>query len=295
MADSFVQAQWYHHGRRGYNGDGKIHGVVIHSMEAPEKGTTAESTAQFFANGSGGRPSSADKCIDSNSVVDCIKSDEQEAYHAPPASRWTKGYEHAGYARQTAADWHDPFSWAMLQLSAAELAKDAAHYGFPLVYLSQADLKAGKIDGVTMHNDVSQVWHQSQHWDPGPSFPMEEYLQMARNGAHTVEPPKATKTFKRGDHGAGVGFLQAMLNIVAKFRINSEGKAGGKILKINKADPGYGPSTEEAVREFQRFLVVMWKLNKDPNKSKTPPAVDGIAGPEVAKGLAFWVPLALKK
>lgn len=295
---AFVQAHWYHKGRRGHNGDGKIHGAVAHSMEAPEKGETAESTARFFANGSGGRPSSADWCFDSNSGVECVKP-EDEAYHAPPASHWTRGYEHAGYARQTAADWHDPFSWAMLQLSGAKLGEESRQFGFPLVYLDQDDLRAGKIDGVTMHNDVSQVFHQSQHWDPGPGFPMAEWLEIAKNGAHTVAPPKAKTVMKLGDHGAGVAFLADMENILAAagFAINRDGRPSKVQLPV-PSDPAkranffYDNHVRERTAEVQRFGVKMWELAGKKGKK---PTVDGIAGAETASLIAFWVPVALTK
>jgi hypothetical protein len=286
---AFKQAQWYHEGRRGYNGDGRIHGVVVHSMEAPEKGTTAEAVATYFANGSGGRPSSADWCFDSNSEVECVRATD-EAYHAPPASRWTRGYEHAGYARQTAQDWHDPFSWAMLRRSAVMLGKESQRFKFPIRYLSVADLKAGRIDGVTTHDAVSKAFGKSSHWDPGPGFPMTEWLKMARDGIHTVAPPPATSGLRRGDSGPAVGFLQAMLNIAAPVRINAYGKSGGQVLDINEANPEFGIKTEAAVMEFERFQQVMWMIA---GAKGTPPKVDGIADQQVASGLAFWIPIIL--
>ncbi|HSV33746.1 MAG TPA: hypothetical protein VLH87_06445 [Pyrinomonadaceae bacterium] len=44
--------------------------IVIHSMEAPEKGDTAEEIAKFFQNPP--KPASAHLCIDNNSIVQCV-------------------------------------------------------------------------------------------------------------------------------------------------------------------------------------------------------------------------------
>lgn len=287
---AFKQAHWYRRGRRGYNGDGKIHGVVAHSMEAPEKGTTAESVASYFANGSGGRPSSADWCFDSNSEVECVKPTD-EAYHAPPASRWTRGYEHAGYARQSAADWHDPFSWAMLQRSAKKLAEESKQFKFPLVYLDLKDLKAGHINGVTTHNDVSLCWKQSTHTDPGPGFPMEQWLEMAAKGAGFVTPPKPSATLQFGDSGPAVGFYQFGLNVLYKQRIPASGKGVGAQLIINEKNPMFGAITREATREFQRFCVVMWEMS---GKKGPKPEVTGVADPVTISRLGYWVNIVLK-
>src|SRR4051794_37904817 len=92
--------------------------LVIHDMEAPETGDTAENVAHYFANqpkGSSG--SSAHYCIDNNSVVQCVR-DHDVAWHAPGANHDGLGFEHAGYARQTAQEWNDAYSKSMLLLSA---------------------------------------------------------------------------------------------------------------------------------------------------------------------------------
>lgn len=287
---AFKQAHWYHRGRRGYNGDGRIHGVVVHDMEAPEKSTTAEAVASYFANGSGGRPSSADWCFDSDSEVECVKATD-EAYHAPPASRWTRGYEHAGYARQSSADWHDPFSWAMLQRSAKKLAEEAHRFQFPIRYLSIEDLKAGRIDGVTTHNNVSKAWGQSTHTDPGPGFPMDQWLEIARKGAAAVPPPKPANTFQFGDSGPGVGFLKFGLNVLYKQRIPASGVGVGAQLIINDKNPMYDAITREAVREIQRFFVVMWEMA---GRVGPKPEVTGIADPVTVSRIGYWVGIVLK-
>lgn len=285
----FVQAHFYRPGRTG-----RVRGWTIHSMESPEKGDTAESVARYFARADI-RPSSAHYNFDSNSVVQSVK-DTDTAYHAPGVSHCHIGAEHAGYARQTAADWRDPYSWSMLQLSAALLAKKAAEHGFPIVFLDVADLKAGRLDGVTTHWNVSKAFGKSSHWDPGEGYPIGAYLEMAKKGSHTVKPPEAATVMKLGDKGAGVAFLADMLNIMGKagFRINADGKKSSRQLAVptgKNARNGYvyDRYVREAVAEVQRFGAAMARMAGGPKVQ-----VDGVAGKQTAAIIAFWIPVALK-
>lgn len=282
----FVQAKFYHKGRRGVNGDGRIHGAVIHDMESGEGVGTAESTANYFATGVT-RPSSAEYCIDSNSIVQCVR-DGDEAYHAPPASRHTLGLEHAGMARQTPAQWRDPYSWAMLRRSAEFLAFKAGQYGFyiPDHFQTPAELlKVGYCNSVTTHNNVSVAWKESQHWDPGSGYPEHDYLAMARTGTHTVPPPPPDRTLRQGDSGPAVAFLQAMTNIlILAGYVKHDG------LAIT-TPAGFGPKTKSAVIAVQKFGNAMAKMAG--NKYRV--AEDGVADADTCAIYAFWMPSAQKK
>lgn len=255
-------------------------GLTIHDMEAPEKGDTAERIAQYFRNPQ--RTSSAHYCLDIDSIVQCVR-DHNRAAHAKGVNSKHLGLEHAGYAGQTAAEWTDAYSWAMLQRSAKFAAAKCDQYGIPKLYLPVSELKKGNFRGITTHNNVSRAIPGSGHWDPGPNFPMGRYIELVQRGAGAVKPPPA-KGFKLGDRGAGVGFLQAMLNILAKQRIPASGKGHGGQLDIDKKMPHYGPRTREAVAEFERFCNVMLKMAGKPTVK-----VDGIADSQVCGYIAFWV------
>jgi hypothetical protein len=294
---SFKQAKNYRRGRRGETRfglnvqPGTICAIVLHSMESSEKGETAENVQGWFASANAPM-ASAHKNFDSNSIAESVRV-EDEAFHAPPASRWAIGYEQAGMARQTVADWHDPFSWAMLRIVAVELAADCARHRIPLVRRSPDELRAGRINGVYQHDDVSKAWRQSDHWDCGPGYPIDEIIAMAAKGTHTVKPPEATTVMKQGDRGAGVAFLADMVNILAPVRINARGEAGGSILRVPTTKSGrnayvYDKYVREAVAEVQRFGAAMAKLAGQP-----PVKVDGIAGKQTAAIIAFWVPIIL--
>ena len=155
-------------------------------MEAEEKGDTAERIARYFSTTS--TKASAHYCIDNNSIVQCVY-DKDVAYHAPGANSDGIGLEHAGFARQTAADWSDPYSSAMLELSARLAYQLCQKFEIPIEFVDAAGLKAGR-RGITTHKAVSDAFKMSSHWDPGPNFPMAKYLEQIKQHAPVLTPPE---------------------------------------------------------------------------------------------------------
>lgn len=148
--------------------------IVVHDMEAPELTKTAENVAQYFHTGAGGRKVSSHYCIDSDSVVQCVREDDV-AWCAPGSNHNGIQLEHAGYARQSERDWQDVYSKAMLDLSAKLTAQICREYRIPVYFLNAAGLKAGR-RGITTHAEVSRAFHRSDHTDPGPNFPIHDYV-----------------------------------------------------------------------------------------------------------------------
>jgi N-acetyl-anhydromuramyl-L-alanine amidase AmpD len=247
---AFVQARNYTKGRTH-----SIDVLVIHTMESPEKPDTAEAVANWFA-GSTAPQASAHYCIDNNSIVQSVK-DTDVAWHAPGANHDGLGFEHAGRAAQSPADWSDAYSDQMLRLSAELVAQKCKEYGIPAVWLREADLLAGR-RGITGHVQVSNAFKQSTHTDPGQSFPIERYLGYVSShlgkqpaphlNPNSIKAPPAT--IKAGATGALVTRLQ-------------------KLLKQRGFDPGaadgdFGAATTKAVKSAQQHFG----LN-----------ADGVAGP----------------
>ena len=221
--------------------------IVLHSMEAPEGPNTAENVARYFHTID--HPASAHFCVDENSVVQCVAEDVQ-AYHAPPANGWALGIEQAGYARETHAQWwDDPESHAMIT-NAVKLAADLCRrHGIPAIYRNAADMLAGHRTGITTHFEVSQAFHQSTHKDPGPGYPIHEFIwclavELAPPPAPApVAPPPAPApgpvgTLALGASGDAVTVLQFKLNA-----LSGQPWVDGK----------YGQATYLAVTLFQRF------------------------------------------
>jgi N-acetyl-anhydromuramyl-L-alanine amidase AmpD len=151
----------------------RIKHVVIHTMEAAEASTTAENVARWFA-GANAPKASAHFCIDNDTIVQCVRL-RDVAWHAPGANASGIGLEHAGYARQTREQWSDEYSERMLGLSAALAAALCVRFSIPVGFVDAEGLKRGEA-GVTTHHEVSRAFKKSDHYDPGPNFPMDEYL-----------------------------------------------------------------------------------------------------------------------
>lgn len=150
--------------------------VVVHTMEARELPTTAEAVAAFFAKPS--TRASAHVCIDNNSEVRCVP-DHDVAWAAPGANHNGLQMELAGFARQTKADWHDPYSTDELQRAAHRAALWCHRHSIPVRYVDAAGLKAGK-RGLTEHHQVTLAFHESTHTDPGDHFPWAEFLVLVK-------------------------------------------------------------------------------------------------------------------
>lgn len=164
----FVQARNYHVGRAR-----PIRCVVLHTMEAAEKPTTAENVAKWFASAAAPM-ASAHYCIDADSIVQGVR-EEDTAFAAPGLNADGIQLEHAGYAAQTAADWSDDYSRRMLARSAKLVAGICARHGIPIAFVDAAGLLRGE-RGITTHAEVTKAYRQSTHTDPGKAFPMTAYL-----------------------------------------------------------------------------------------------------------------------
>lgn len=170
--DRFLQARNFTPANRT-----RIDLIVIHSMEASEKPTTAENVASWFAGGNAPL-AAAHYCIDADSIVQCVH-EKDIAYHAPGANHNGVGLEHAGFANQSSEDWADDYSETMLRRSAKLTAHLCRKYDVPPVFRDAVVLRTGK-RGITTHRAVSAAFKHSNHTDPGPTFPMEHYLALVR-------------------------------------------------------------------------------------------------------------------
>lgn len=248
--------------------------VVVHTMEAPEKGTTAESCAHYFAGTYGKAPrASAHYCIDNDSIVQGVLENDV-AWAAPGANNNGIQLEHAGYARQEPADWADPYSEQMLRRSAALVAEVVVRHNIPVVWLEPHDLLAGR-RGITSHWNVSKAFKRSDHWDPGHHFPVPRYLTLVKefiagkppapyNPQPELPRDPAQGFVSLGSTGKGVRDLQTDLN-----------KLGYGLA----VDGDFGPATLAAVKDFQRKQGLQ---------------VDGVVGPNTLAAIGKAITAAQK-
>lgn len=159
--------------------------IVLHSMEAPESSTTAENVAEWFADQKRAPRASAHYCVDATSIV-CSVQEEFMAWHAPGANYYGIGIEHAGYARQTRAQWFDAYSEQTLGRSVWLAARACKRWSIPVQYVDRHQLKAG-VHGITTHNEVTHAWGKSTHTDPGDGFPLDWYVEQVNLAVKKLE------------------------------------------------------------------------------------------------------------
>jgi hypothetical protein len=156
--------------------------IVVHTMENPEKPKEAMNVALWFAGLTAYVPpvASAHYCVDDQETWQCVRETDV-AWHAPGANSCGIGIEHAGYAAQTAKDWTDAYSLAVLEQSAQLSADIARRWNILPVRLTPADLRAGKRNGFCGHVDVTDGLNGGKgHQDPGLFFPWTTYLERVK-------------------------------------------------------------------------------------------------------------------
>lgn len=154
-------------------GVGVVDRLVLHRMQAPMRRGVARGTANYFAAGSGGNMVSAHVTVDPGEAIRCLDLTDM-AFHAPPNGKsW--GMELSGYSEDD--DWGTPDGKAMLAIAAGVASGMAAQANLPPRWLVANALLAGGT-GYTTHGEVSNAWGMSDHWDPGPYFPVETWLSM---------------------------------------------------------------------------------------------------------------------
>lgn len=177
----FVQARWYTpaYGR-------SIDYVVLHTMEFWERSDSAEWCQNFFATSD--RQGSTHCMADDNSLARSVL-DKDVCWGANGVNRNGLHIEHAGFAAQEVVDWHDDYSKSMLRLSAELTASWCAKYSIPVQYVDAQGLLA-KSRGITTHAQAEIAFPYGGHTDPGPDFPIEEYLGLVRGflGGNSIPP-----------------------------------------------------------------------------------------------------------
>lgn len=158
----------------------KVRVIVVHDMEAPEKGDTAEAIARYFRDlpAAGPVKASAHLCIDNDSIVQCVH-DNDVAFAAPGANGDGVQLELAGYGKQTRADWLDDYSRAVIDRAANAAAQYGLKYDIPMIHLTNEQLADGKSRGIIGHYQASEVYKKSDHTDPGPNFPWDHFIARA--------------------------------------------------------------------------------------------------------------------
>lgn len=149
--------------------------IVLHSTEGHEGCGKDTDVAEMFADPQLDKPRSAHYVVSTDGVTRCVPDGMMAWHSGHTGNHLGIGIELCGTAAQTPEQWFDALSLPMLQLAARLVADLCIAFSIPVMALSDRDLMLG-MSGITSHNAVSKAWHESNHTDPGPSFPFNAFV-----------------------------------------------------------------------------------------------------------------------
>lgn len=161
--------------------------IVLHCTDGCEGTTKDDDTAAMFA-GPLEKRRSAHYVVDADSITRCVP-DLCTAWHSGHHGNAIGiGIELCGRADQTRAQWLDVFSLPTLSLAARLSADLCGAYKIPPVIVNDLALRAGA-SGITTHAYVSRAWKESDHYDPGPDFPLTGFVAAVAKAMSTLPGP----------------------------------------------------------------------------------------------------------
>jgi hypothetical protein len=155
--------------------------LTLHSAECPLQGGYAQSLTNWANTplAAGGVVASWNTFVDPIARVQMLPK-SHSAWHASEANVCSIGYEQAGYARFTRAEWLTDAGKAQLENLAFEMAQDAKAYGIPAVWLSDAQVRraieVGDVKGFSTHRQIDP----ETRTDPGNGYPYDLLINRVR-------------------------------------------------------------------------------------------------------------------
>lgn len=107
-----------------------------------------------------------------------IVPEKEKAWTARSANPYFVQYELVGRAARTRADWLGPYR-KQLETAAVLVADDVIQYGFPI---------RRAVPGIVGHADLDKWGYPNDHWDPGPGFPWDIFLQRVQRYVSLGDP-----------------------------------------------------------------------------------------------------------
>lgn len=203
---------------------------VLHTTEGGEGDDQAEASAARMTKPgdrqgtSGPYGSSYQYIVDTDRIIPAVP-ENVVSYSAPGANNDGIHIVFPGRAGQTRAQWLDTISSKCIDMCARLLVDRSRALGIPTTQLTVAQIKAGA-RGLCDHNDISQAYGRTDHWDVGPDFPWNELE--ARIAALTTTNPQPEDDMKMGKariKGYQDQFLMVPLTAGSNERISAEDQA----------------------------------------------------------------------
>jgi hypothetical protein len=221
-------------------GGTKVRLIVLHTAEGATGPGAYQALGNFFSQRSSG-VSSHVGIDDTPGVVGEYVPRSGSAWTAASANPYSVQAELCAFAKWTTTDWNAHPQ--MIANTAAWVAEEAAALGIPLVKLSASQAQSGSA-GVCQHVDLGVAG--GNHWDCGPSFPIDQVIAMAQGGAAPAPGPTSLEGNMIASTSTGKGYWTATYDGAvyafgdAKYQGNVFGKVTGSIVGIaGKGNDGY--------------------------------------------------------
>lgn len=206
--------------------------IVIHTTEGSEGPASAEDGAAYDQRRKDG--TSAHFYVDSNSVVQGVRTTNRAHTAAYHGNLWGIHIEVCGKAGQTKGQWNDQVSRATIEQLAKLCRTLLAKYPFPLVNLTPSQVKGGKLRGFCEHNDISQAWGETDHWDPGSNFPWSRLFTLIKGEDDVSFSEKLSETGSTKQRfGPGDKTAEEYLKLAAIYAYDGAKGAGAAIAAVS--------------------------------------------------------------
>ena len=148
--------------------------IVLHDTESGPN--TAKAVANYGRVGDPDNKVSWHFVVDDNFLIRCVP-DDVVAWTAPPKNSDGLHIEIVGRASWLKLLWF--VHQATLKRAAWQVARWCVKHNIPAKYVTDRDLKFG-VPGIITHAQVSRVFKESTHTDPGTGFPLGYFLYLVK-------------------------------------------------------------------------------------------------------------------
>ena len=194
--------------------------VVVHTAEGAR---TYPDLGAFFANPASGVSSQTGIDDTPGTVGEYVRRD-MKPWTQANANPYCTATELCAFADWDNAEWQRHPN--MLANCAAWIAEECAAFNIPIRKLSAAQAQGGQA-GVCGHVDLGAAG--GGHWDPGPSFPWEQVIDMAATGGGDEDDMPLNDADKKWITDT----VAKQVNDALRQQFRPEGECYGRVLSAD--------------------------------------------------------------
>lgn len=269
--------------------------LVLHSAECPLRAGFAISLTEWFqATVYPGSPiASWQRFVDPVHRVRALP-DELGAWHASEANPLSIGWEQAGYARYSRAEWTTPDGLAQLELLAFDMAEVAVRDGIPARWLTDWEVRQvldhgnREIKGFCLHRQIDP----ETRTDPGGGYPYD--LLMSRIKAYMGGETPKEDTLSAQEVKQIIDYVEAA-HTVTRGHVNDQAKATREFVQAaHDVTRGYLADTSKGVGQVIKEQLE-GKLAPDVDADQLAATVIAAVGKGLAKDVVAAMGAALQE